>query len=178
MIRTVVAITNEQLRTSVADILKRNGISVRAQVRTGLEAIRQIRKMDGGVVICGALLPDMTADGLANELKDYAYVLALGRRENLNYLENEDLFKVPLPVKADELSGTVRILIQLDERRVHTHVPERTEEDKDLIRQAKEFLMAHHSMTEEQAHRFLQKRSMETSTPMVEVARLIIYSTE
>ncbi|MDD2355918.1 MAG: ANTAR domain-containing protein [Lachnospiraceae bacterium] len=178
MIRTVVAITNEQLRGSVADILKRNGINVRMSCRTALEAIRSIRKMGGGVVICSSRLPDMTADDLSYELKGQAYLLVLGRPESLKFCDDEDIFKVPLPVHSDELCGSVRILLQLDERRDRAGVPERSDEDKEVIIEAKEYLMQHNEMTEEQAHRFLQKRSMETSTPMADVAKLVLYNAE
>ena len=72
----------------------------------------------------------------------------------------------------------MRILLQLDERRDRAGVPERSDEDKEVIIEAKEYLMQHNEMTEEQAHRFLQKRSMETSTPMADVAKLVLYNAE
>ncbi|MCI2048509.1 MAG: ANTAR domain-containing protein [Lachnospiraceae bacterium] len=178
MDRIVIAITNEQLRTSVEQILSRNNILVRSSCRTGMEASRAIRKMDGGVLICSARLPDMTVDTLSYDLDRICYFLVLGRTETLGYLENEDLFKVALPVHSDELCGSVRILMQLDERRSREHISERTDEDKKAIDEAKAYLIEHNSMTEDQAHRFLQKRSMETSTPMSEVARLILFNAE
>jgi hypothetical protein len=178
MDRIVIAITNEQLRSSVADILSRNSIHVRSVCRTGMEATRALRKMDGGVLICSSHLPDITVDNLCYDLEKIAYMLVLGRPDTLNFLENEDLFKVSLPVHSDELCGSVRILMQLDERRSREHAAVRSDEDKQGIADAKTYLMEHNDMTEEQAHRFLQKRSMETSTPMAEVARLILFNAE
>ena len=45
-----------------------------------------------------------------------------------------------------------------------------------MIRQAKELLMDVNRMTEEEAHRFLQKRSMERGIRMAEAARWVIDS--
>ena len=47
-----------------------------------------------------------------------------------------------------------------------------------MIADAKQLLMDREGYTEDQAHRYLQRRSMETSLKMTEVARLIIASYE
>ena len=42
-----------------------------------------------------------------------------------------------------------------------------------LIDEAKSLLMERHGMTEEQAHRFLQKKSMDSGAKMVQTAKLV-----
>ncbi|MDO4619151.1 MAG: response regulator [Lachnospiraceae bacterium] len=174
MIRTIVAIADDALRDSIIRILQKNGIEVRISCRSGQEALRAVNRMDGGVVICSARLTDMTADELADTLGTDALFLVLARPSELDYCENENLFRVPLPVHSGELIGGVRILLQLDEHSVAARLPKRTDEDKAVITQAKEVLMDKNEMTEEQAYRFIQKRSMETSTPMPDVAKMIL----
>ena len=51
---------------------------------------------------------------------------------------------------------------------------ERTEEEKQLLKDAKELLMGRNNMTEEEAHRYLQKRSMENGTGLVETAQMVL----
>ncbi len=174
MIRTVIAIADDSLRESVLRLLRKSGIDVRVVCRSGREALRSLRRMDGGIVICSAKLPDMTADDLAELLGSDALVLVLARPSELDYCENGDLFRVPLPIRSGELIGCVRILIQLDERQAAGRAPKRTEEENSVISKAKELLMEANGMTEDQAYRFLQKRSMETSSPMAEVAAMIL----
>ena len=53
-------------------------------------------------------------------------------------------------------------------------VPKRSTEDKLLITRAKELLMSRNCMSEEQAHRFIQKRSMDTGAKMVQTAMKIL----
>ncbi|BDF15193.1 ANTAR domain protein [[Clostridium] scindens ATCC 35704] len=43
-----------------------------------------------------------------------------------------------------------------------------------MIRQAKELLMARNNMSEEEAHRYLQKSSMDSGTNMVETAQMVL----
>ena len=52
--------------------------------------------------------------------------------------------------------------------------PERREEDQRLIQRAKELLMDVNRMTEAEAHRFLQKRSMDAGAKLTETARRIV----
>ncbi len=174
MTRTIVAIQNDALRQNIVGILQKNGIEVRHTCSSGRDAIRTIKRMDGGVIICSTRLYDMTADQLADTLKKEAFFLCLGKPIDLDFCENEDLFKVSLPVRSGELIGSLNILLQLDERAVEKRIPHRSSADQHIIKEAKSLLMYQQEMTEDQAYRFIQKRSMESSTPMTDVARMII----
>jgi CheY-like chemotaxis protein len=174
MIRTIVAISNEKLRETIVGILNRSGIEIRQICTSGQEAIRVVKRIEGGVIITSTRLTDMTADELASTLRREAFFMVLGKPSDLGYLEDEDLFRIPLPVRSGELIGALNILLQLDARQAEARIPKRTDEDRLLITQAKELLMYQQAMTEDQAYRFIQRRSMETSTPMTEVAQLIL----
>ena len=51
---------------------------------------------------------------------------------------------------------------------------ERSQEEQETIRKAKELLMERHKMTEPEAHKYLQKCSMDSGTGIVETAEMII----
>lgn len=53
-----------------------------------------------------------------------------------------------------------------------------TLETKKLVDRAKSLLMKHRNFTEEQAHRFLQKKSMDLRKPIKEIAQAIIFTFE
>ena len=52
--------------------------------------------------------------------------------------------------------------------------PRRTAEEEALLDRAKERLMASQGLTEAQAHRWLQKQSMDKGVKMVEMARQVL----
>ncbi len=174
MIRTVVAFENDETRTKIAESLEKSGIAVRYRCRTGMDVIRAIKRMGGGVVVCGHKLADMTSSDIIFELQDLASFLIVARRDQLNICEDEGVFTLPMPVKVDELCGSVRMLMQMDVKHCKAKVPQRSEEDRGLIEQAKALLMEKNHFTEDQAHRFLQRKSMATSSKLADTARLII----
>ncbi len=174
MVRTVIAFPTEKMRTTISEALERGGIDVLCACKSGSEVLRTIKKIGGGVVICAPRLNDMTADDLAYELDDEAFMLVAGRPADLDMCENENVFRIALPAPGAEICGSARILIELDERRKSAMRPVRPIEEKEIIRKAKELVMVRNNFTEDQAYRFLQKRSMETSTPLVDIAKIFL----
>ncbi|MDE7269116.1 MAG: ANTAR domain-containing protein, partial [Acetatifactor sp.] len=59
-------------------------------------------------------------------------------------------------------------------RRQHLKARTRSAEEDALIRAAKELLMARNHMDEEEAHRYLQKCSMDSGTNLVETAQMVL----
>ena len=178
MIRTVVALENSASETMISEILERNRIAVRYRCHTGAEVIRAVAQMGGGVVICGYKLPDMTAEDLAYDLGESAAVLMVAKAHYLELCGHEGIFKLPVPVRASELIGSVNILIQMDQMRSRRSNPRRSPEDERIVRQAKELLMEQNGMTESAAHKYIQHKSMETCMKMTETAKLILAAFE
>ena len=54
----------------------------------------------------------------------------------------------------------------------------RPEEEQRLISGAEQIVMARHHISESQAHKILQKRSMDSGIPLIEVASLIMGENE
>ncbi len=174
MNHTVVAFEKDESRDKIADMLEKAGVTVRFRCRSGAEVIRAVKTMGSGVVICGHKLADMSAGHLAHELHGQAKFLILAKQDQLDMVDDTDVFKLQIPISAGELRGGVSILIQLDEIAARSQIPQRSEEERHVIDKAKELLMESRGFTEAQAHKYLQKRSMETGTKLVETARQIL----
>ena len=67
MDKIIVAFENENNRKRVCDMLEASGIIVGVSCRSGAEAIRAVRKLSGGIVICGFKLSEMTVSDLAHD---------------------------------------------------------------------------------------------------------------
>ena len=82
-----------------------------------------------------------------------------------------------MPLKVHELISTLEMLIETVERRKRKkkNLPkERNREDREILEQAKSRLRVRNNMTEEEAHRYIQKCSMDSGTNMVETAQMIL----
>lgn len=175
MSRVIVAFTGERLRRKSLGLLSAEGWET-AVCASGAEVIRTARRQDGAMVLCGFHLPDMTADTLAAELRGTAAVLVMARASCLDLCGGENLYKLPLPASRAEFLASLDLLSNFERAHLRHPPSQRREEDAALIRRAKELLMDVNRMTEEGAHRFLQRRSMDSGLRMTEAARHIIDS--
>jgi response regulator NasT len=130
--------------------------------------------MSGGIVISGFKLSEMTAADLAYDLNGVAMVLAVAPPQHLEQCISDNIFKLPTPFSRGDLVSSVRMLLQMQEKHYRAAPPRRSEKDTGDISKAKEILMSKNGMTEEEAHRFIQRRSMDTGMKAAETARLII----
>ncbi len=176
MDRIVIAFGNDNNRNRIAELLETGGFVPRKLCKTGKEAIRSIRDMGGGIVICGYKLVDMTADDLSYDIAGIGCVIVVAPHAMLELCENEEIFKVPAPIRKNDLLSSVRMLINIKEKRYIPSKPERTEAERQIIQAAKALLMEKCAMTEPEAHRFIQKKSMDSGFKLVSTARLIISS--
>ena len=176
MVRTIVAFERDETRDKIAQLLEKAGIPVRFCHRSGAEVIRSVKRMGSGVVVCGHKLADMSVDRLAHELRGQAHFLVLAKPTQLDLCEDPSLFKLPSPISAGELRGALNVLIQMDELAAREAAPQRSQEDNELIAKAKERLMESQGLTEEQAHRYLQRLSMETGEKLAVTARRVLFS--
>ena len=74
---------------------------------------------------------------------------------------------LPAPFKMGDLVSTVRMIEQ-------TPPQKRREEDQKAIDTAKAILMERNRMTEPEAHKYLQKCSMDSQVSLIEAAQMVI----
>lgn len=174
MNRIVIAFGREDSVTRIAKMLESGGIPVRYRCRSGGEVIRAVKNMDGGIIICGYKLTDMTYAELFACLGDMAMMLLIASPNQLRLCDNDEIFELAAPINGSLLCGSVRMLMQMEEKKLKKLIPQRTASENEIIKKAKALLMEKNRLTEEQAHKFIQKKSMETSTKMVETALLLL----
>lgn len=161
----------------IRNLLVRSGFSVHAVCTTGAQAVNSVEDLDDGIVISGYKLADMMYLELKECLPENFALLLLAARKHLAECDTEGIAALPMPLKVYELVDMVRRLERQCEnsRRKRREKPrEKTPEEVALIEQAKAFLMRERSMTEMQAHKYLQKCSMDSGRSMVESARMIL----
>lgn len=176
--RVVVAFASEKTRTQVVRILEASGISPAASCPSGAEAVRMVWSLGDAIVICGYKLRDMTASELAADLQGIGTLLVVSSPANLDFCTGKNLYKLATPASPSELIASLALLRQ--DRPAPRRDPQPTGAtgeagaDRLVINRAKEILMNVNHMTEAEAHRFLQKRSMNYGVKLPEAARSIL----
>lgn len=177
MVNIVVVFPKIEDAKSIRNLLVRNGYNVSAVCSSGAQALAAADQLSSGVIVCGYRYPDMLYDELYENLPSASFeMLLLASARVIQAGVADGVITVTMPLKVNDLINSLEMVVgQLERRRKRRRMmpAQRSDEDKRLIREAKALLMERNHMTEEEAHRYLQKTSMDSGTNMVETAEMI-----
>ena len=176
MDRIILAFASERAHAQLTRTLGSGGLAPTVSCFSGAEAIRAARKLGSAVVICGFRLRDMTAELLAADLAGIAPVLVVSSPGNLALCGDENLIKLAVPATRAEFFASLDLARGALTGAAPAAHPQarRSAGEEHLIRRAKAALMETNLMSEAEAHRFLQKRSMDTGAKLADTARLVL----
>lgn len=173
MDQVIVAFESEKTCRRVADILESAGTASSLICRTGDQVRRYANKQHITVVICGYKLGEETAEDVLSDLPAECAMLLLAPQSRLDMVHSDRMFRLSAPAARSELIASVRMLLQLGEQE-NLFRPRRNQAEQEQIKAAKLLLMDRYGLTEEQAHRFLQKKSMDAGMKLSQTARLVL----
>lgn len=177
MIGILVVFPNPDNGRAIKSLLIRSGFSVTAVCTTGAQAMAALDDLGEGIVVCGYKFPDMMYNELRENLPPEFEMMLVAGRANLQDAAGDNVVCVEMPIKGQDLVDTLSMMVQACERkkkRRRLQPKMRSEADKAVIAQAKKLLMERNNMTEGEAHKYLQKMSMDTGTGLVEAAQMVV----
>lgn len=169
-----VAFGSEKASDKVVAMLKSGGIYPNFITHTGSDLLAKLNHYDDGIIVCGTKFRDTVLFDLVDLIPEYFHIITIGTIGFLDDLPNNRVFKLSTPLNRTDLIYSVSMLINLDNHGALIHNRFRTENEEIIIQQAKAVLIHKYNMTEEQAHRYMQTKSMNTGEKMVNIARLIL----
>ncbi len=169
----IVAFAKEEVSQKMKRMLESGGIRVNSVCTSAAEIIRTAADMDSVLVIMGQKLHDGNADDVYDALSGGSVIVA-AKPEKRSMIENENIIFLTLPTSRAEVLQAVEMVMSPPRKKRGEKRAVRSDEDRKIIEQAKLYLMENHMMTEEQAHRFIQKRSMDMGTRFADTARMIL----
>ena len=178
MEQVILAFENSKSCLRVKEILETAGAAGCIVCKSADQVRRTVHKLHIPAVICGYKLADQTAETLFSDLPISCAMLVLAPQNMLDLIQDDDIFRLPAPVSKGDLVASVRMLLQMGHRLERFVRPQRTQEEQELVARAKALLMDRNGMTEEQAHRFLQKTSMDKGAKLSQTAQMVLDSAE
>ena len=130
-----------------------------------------------GILICGSMLQDMPYTELRELLPAGFEILLIAPSDRWIDSLPEGIVGLPSPLKAYDLLNTIEMMSQTQESRRKKRretARKRSRGEQQVIEQAKALLMERNGMSEEEAHRYLQKTSMEGGRNMTESAQMVL----
>lgn len=177
MLSIIIAFPKIEDAMSIKKALVRNGFEINATCTTGAQVIGIANELDGGIVLCGYRFSDMHYSELNNYLPKGFEMLLIASATKLEECTDNNIVCLSMPIKMHDLLNTLQMMSYNYSRRKKKEKDKpkpRSEADKAIINKAKLVLMERNNMTEEEAHRYIQKNSMDSGTNMVEMAEMIL----
>ena len=177
MVNIIIALPRPEECTGIKNILARNGYRSVYVCNTGAQAISQAEDYETGIVISGYKLQDMVYSNLKMDIPEGFEMLILASQKFISECYGNDIVCLSMPLKLDDFISTVNMMaeeIERKRRRARQSPKVRNETDIKIISEAKEVLMIRNHMTEDEAHRYIQKNSMDSGNSLVETAKMIL----
>jgi hypothetical protein len=176
----VVANSNPVFAKRIASVFHSSGLYVSGIFLSGAQLIDFTRKhYRGGVVVSSVKLKDMPAVNLPRIIGsayDFLFLVSPQFAGMCNTIEYASLL---MPINRMNLLSTVNMFLNLAEATppsVKKKLQSGIDDEKAIIEQAKNLLISRNNLTEPQAHRLIQKKSMDMGRKMVETAMIILMS--
>lgn len=174
----LVANSNEDSAKKIAAVLRSGGLNVSGVCASGSQVINFTnRHYQGGVVVCSEKLKDMPSVNLPRVVgSNYDFIFIL-KAQPANPTDNQAYIGLFMPINRIELISTINMLLDLSgisSLSIKKKLANPSLDEKGVIESAKNLLIERNHMTEAQAHRFIQKKSMDNGKKMVETALIIL----
>lgn len=157
--------------------MNRNGYNDILACNSASQVIAAANESDGGIVLCGYKLADMHYSELYGYLpRDFRMLLAASPARIEECLIG-DIMCLSMPIHSHELVSTLHAMMLELTRPKKSSRPQRkrrSEKEEKIIRDAKALLMERNHLSEEEAHKYIQKLSMDSGNSMAETASMIL----
>lgn len=173
----IVAFPKADVAKNIRKILVQSGYSVTAVCGTGAQLLSHANDLQSGIVVCGYRFVDMMYTEVYEYLPKGFQMLLIASATSVLEREVDNLICLSMPLKIHELLQTIEMMdytVTRYKRKQKNKPKTRSAEEQDLIQSAKALLMERNSFSEEEAHRYIQKRSMDNGTDIVETAQMIL----
>ena len=169
MEKVIVAFAGPNNGKRIRDILERSGTASCLLCTSADQVRRTVREQQVPAVVCGYKFPDGPAERLYEDLPTYAQMLIVAAQSLLDLVQHPEILLLSAPAHRGELIRAVEELLA----RTRAEPLLRSGEERAVIAAAKARLMAE-GLTEEEAHRTLQKKSMASGLRLAQAAQLVL----
>lgn len=177
MFSIIVGFPKMQDAVNIRNVIARSGYNVAEACILGSQVISLANDLDEGIIVCGYSFSDMHYSELNNYLPKGFEMLLVASPEKLEYCQDNNIVCLQMPIKTQDLTNTLQMMTyryQKRKKRDRDKPKSRSEADRLLIEKAKLVLMERNNMSEEEAHHYLQKNSMDSGTNLIEMSEMVL----
>lgn len=173
----IIALPRQNDGKKIQEILQRHGLTVSLVCTSASSVLQQVSAgSDGGIIITAARLCDMHFSKLREYIPSSYSLMLLAKASTLARESTGDIVSLEMPIRSFELVNTVFMMLGIsgEEQKAVSRKKKRNMRDENYINNAKQLLMERNHMSEEDAHRYIQKTSMDSGRSMAQTAQMIL----
>lgn len=170
----LVAFPKQEDGKRIERMLTGYGFSVDHICTTAAQALGEMNLLGGGVIICGYRLPDMFFSELRECMPSSFEMLLIASERTLGQIDGGGVVALSMPLRACDLAETLQMMLYPNKKKTTPSRKMRDPKEQQIIDSAKNLLMERNHLTEVEAHRYLQKCSMDSGTNLVETAQMVL----
>ncbi len=170
----IVAFEQEKMGRRIRDLIESSGIGSGQLCHSGDQVRRILAHQQVFCVVCSVHLSDGPAEWLFEDLPPACSMVMVGAQHQLDSCNSSDIVKLATPMGREEAIATIRLTLQFGKRMEKFVRPSRPKNEKAEMDRAKQLIMARDGVSEDEAHRYLQKRSMDNGSRLLQTARQVI----
>ena len=178
ILQIIVAFPKLEDAKKLKNVLNRNVYSDILAVNSASSVIATANESDGGIVLCGYRLTDMHYIELYGYLPREFRMLLVASPAKLQECSSHEIMCLVMPIHPHELVNTLEtMLLELErprKKKVKPGPKRRSEKEQKVIDDAKTLLMDRNHLSESEAHKYIQKLSMDSGNNLVETAEMIL----
>lgn len=178
ILHIIVAFPKLEDAKNLKNVLKRNGYDDILACNSASQVIAAANESDGGIVLCGYRLTDMHYSELYGYLPKEFRMVLIASPAKLQECSIGNIFCLAMPIRTHGLISTIETiymeLIRPKRKALRPQPKKRSENERKIIDEAKTLLMERNHLSEEEAHKYIQKLSMDSGNNLVETANMIL----
>lgn len=177
MVNIVVAFSKPEDGRKIKNILGKNGFPVAASCTSGAQVLSYADDLRSGIIVSGFRYADMNCRQLRRELSAEFELIVVASPVQWSGESMQGMLCLPTPLKVVDLINLVQKTVkqQAEKQRMRRRQPvKRSETEQKVLEEAKELLEKNNGMTEPEAHKYLQKCSMDTGVGLLEAAQMVL----
>ncbi len=163
----IIAFSSNNICNSISNILNKNGIDFDYICKTASSLRKCCSYYENGIIICSTSFLDEPIYNIIEDFyKDFIFIL-IGSNDKLNLYSGEKVYKLCTPIKQEDIISSLDL--------AYYKISENLQNKKHkILKEAKNLLMLNYNICEEQAHKYIQKKSMDTGKKNIDIAKIII----
>lgn len=163
----IIAFSSNKICNNISYILNKNGINYTYVCKTGYNLRKCCSFYENGIIICGTNFIDEPIYNIIEDFyKDFIFLL-IGNIHTIGLYSDEKVYKLSPPLKQEDIINALDVAYYKNSENIEN-------KNNEIIKKAKNLLIKNNNFTEETAHKYIQKKSMDSGKKNIHIAKLII----